>query len=107
MTDLERVVASAHDFRELRLVAALQAGRTKLPAELQAEALRLVGAEGAAPLARLGFEYEADSREQREALLDALVRWQAQAADVHAPNDHRKAAQIVVRTCEGLLAQFS
>ncbi|MET8762452.1 hypothetical protein [Lentzea sp. NPDC004782] len=106
MADLERVVASAHDFRELRLVAALQAGRTKLPAELQAEALRLAGAEGTTPLARLGFDYEADVREQREALLDALVRWQAQAADVHAPNDHRRAAQVVVRTCEGLLPQL-
>jgi hypothetical protein len=40
-------------------------------------------------------------------LLDALVRWQAQAADVHAPNDQRRAAQIVVRTCEGLLLQLS
>lgn len=107
MADLERVVASAHDFRELRLVAALQSGRTKLPAELQAEALRIIGAEGVAPLARLGFEYEADARELREALLDALLRWQAQAADVHASHEHRKAAQIVVRTCEGLLPQFS
>lgn len=107
MADLERVVASAHDFRELRLIAALQSGRTKLPAELQAEAMRLVGAEGTTSLARLGFDYEADAHEQREALLDALVRWQAQAADVHAPNEQRRAAQIVVRTCEGLLPQFS
>lgn len=106
MADLERVVASAHDFRELRLVAALQSGRTKLPTELQTEALRLIGAEGVAPPARLGFEYEADAGELREALLDALLRWQAQAADVHAPHDHRRAAQIVVRTCEELLLQF-
>ncbi|SDG81085.1 hypothetical protein SAMN05216553_111364 [Lentzea fradiae] len=106
VADLERVVASAHDFRELRLVAAVQSGRTKLPAELQTEALRLVGAEGTAPAVRLGFEYEADQRELREALLDALVRWQAQAADVHASHDHRRAAQVVVRTCEGLLPQF-
>ena len=68
--------------------------------------MRLIGAEGTASLARLGFEYEADPHEQREALLDALVRWQAQAADVHASHDHRKAAQIVVRTCEWLLPQF-
>ncbi|WP_329787935.1 hypothetical protein V1227_25035 [Lentzea sp. DG1S-22] len=106
VTDLERVVASAHDFRELRLVAALQSGRTKLPADLQGEALRLVGAEGTAPAVRLGFEYEADAGELREALLDALVRWQARALDVHAPNDHRRAAQVVVRTCEGLLPRF-
>ncbi len=105
--DLERVVASAHDFRELRLVAALQSGRTKLPADLQTEAMRLVGAEGTTSLARLGFDYEADVRDQREVLLDALVRWQAQAADIHAPNDQRRAAQIVVRTCEGLLPQLS
>ncbi|WP_053731741.1 GTPase domain-containing protein [Nocardia sp. NRRL S-836] len=106
MADLERVVASAHDFRELRLVAALQSGRTKLPAELQAEAMRLVGAEGTNPLARLGFDYEADPREQREAVFDALARWQAQAADVHAPNEQRRAAQVVVRSCEGLLPQL-
>ncbi|MGZ3140974.1 hypothetical protein ACVDFE_03000 [Lentzea chajnantorensis] len=106
MADLERVVASAHDFRELRLVAALQSGRTRLPAEVQAEAMRLVGAEGTNSLARLGFDYDADPHEQREALLDALVRWQARAADVHAPNDQRRAAQVVVRSCEGLLPQL-
>lgn len=103
MADLERAVASAHDFRELRLVAALQGGRTKLPPELETEAMRLVGAEGTTSLARLGFDYDAPPAEQRSVLLDALARWQAQATDPHLGGDHRRAAQIVVRSCEGLL----
>ncbi|GLZ34412.1 GTPase [Lentzea sp. NBRC 105346] len=106
MADLERAVASAHDFRELRLVAALQGGRTKLPTELEAEAMRLIGAEGTTSLARLGFDYDAPADEQREVLLDALARWQGQASDPHLAHDHRRAAQIVVRSCEGMLTHL-
>ncbi|HWO68588.1 MAG TPA: hypothetical protein VNO31_52015, partial [Umezawaea sp.] len=41
--DLERIVAGAHDVRELRLLAALQGGRTRLPGALEPEASRIVG----------------------------------------------------------------
>jgi hypothetical protein len=104
VTDLERALASAHEFRELRLVAALQSGRTKLPGDLDAEALRLVGGQGTNPLARLGMEYEPDESELREAIFDALDRWQEHAENPVLDNAQRQAASVVVRSCEGMLA---
>ncbi|GDY31182.1 GTPase domain-containing protein [Gandjariella thermophila] len=102
--DAERALCGAHDFRELRLLAALQVGRTRLPEGLDEEAGRLVGAEGVSPAARLGFGEGATEPELRAALLDALRRWQEVAADPLLNHDQRYAARIVVRTCEGMLA---
>ena len=47
--DLQRILASAHEFRELRLLAALRTGRTGLPADLLAEAAQLAGGHGTSP----------------------------------------------------------
>ncbi|MFD7654352.1 hypothetical protein ACFV4N_10290 [Actinosynnema sp. NPDC059797] len=106
----ERVVASAHDFRELRLLAALQCGRTRLPGELEAEASRLVGGLGTDLLVRLGVaedvdpgEYGAD--ELRHVVLDVLARWRDQAANPALDQARRRAAAVVVRSCEGMLAE--
>jgi GTPase SAR1 family protein len=106
VTDLERILAGAHDVRELRLLAALQGGRTKLPGDLDAEASRLVGGLGTAAQARLGLEYEPDDTEQRYLIADLLARWRDQAANPVLDNDQRRAAGVVVRSCEGMLAQL-
>ncbi|HWO58420.1 MAG TPA: hypothetical protein VNO31_00060, partial [Umezawaea sp.] len=102
--DLERIVASAHDVRELRLLAALQGGRTRLPGALETEASRLVGGLGTALQARLGLEYEADEAEQRYLIADLLARWREQAANPVLDQDQRRAATVVVRSCEGMLS---
>jgi hypothetical protein len=102
--DLERIVASAHEVRELRLLAALQGGRTRLPGVLEAEASRLVGGLGTAVQARLGLEYEADETEQRYLIADLLARWREQAANPVLDQDQRRAATVVVRSCEGMLS---
>lgn len=100
---VERILASAHDFRELRLLAALQGGRVKLPG-LDDEAARLVGGLGTSPVARLGMEYEPNEVELRHAVLDTLGRWREQAANPALDNGQRRAAAVVVRSCEGMLA---
>ncbi|MEJ2853785.1 MULTISPECIES: GTPase domain-containing protein [unclassified Saccharothrix] len=100
---VERILASAHDFRELRLLAALQGGRLKLPG-LDDEAARLVGGEGTSLVARLGMEYEPSEVELRHVVLDALGRWREQAASPTLDNGQRRAATVVVRSCEGMLA---
>ncbi|WNV82118.1 GTPase domain-containing protein [Umezawaea sp. Da 62-37] len=102
--DLERIVAGAHDVRELRLLAALQGGRTRLPSALEPEASRLVGGLGTAIQARLGLEYEADETEQRYLIADLLARWREQAANPVLDQDQRRAATVVVRSCEGMLS---
>lgn len=106
---VERILASAHDLRELRLLARLRDHRLDLPAELTAEAGRLVGAHGTTPAARLGIDrLGPDGQPERgEAWRlgsDALTRWQDRAEDPLLTPDQRRAATVVVRSCEALLA---
>ena len=107
VTALEALVVSAHDFRELRLLAALHGGRTALPDPLADEARRLVGGVGTALPARLGFTTEASGQELHEAVSDALYRWQEQAENHALGTGQRRAAKVVVRSCEGMAAQLT
>ncbi|MFI7675631.1 hypothetical protein [Actinophytocola sp. NPDC049390] len=104
---LEALVVSAHDFRELRLLAALHGGRATLPDPLADEARRLVGGVGTELTARLGFEHEASGHEMHDAVSDALRRWQEQAENHALGTVQRRAARVVVRSCEGMVAQLS
>ncbi|CCH27932.1 GTPase domain-containing protein [Actinosynnema sp. NPDC047251] len=104
---VERILASAHDFRELRLLAALQSGRTKLPGELDGEATRLVGGLGTNVVARLGMDYQPDEAELRHVVLDAVGRWREQAANPAYDQGQRRAAAVVVRSCEAMLVGLS
>lgn len=104
---LEALVVSAHDFRELRLLAALHGGRTALPDPLADEARRLVGGIGTELPARLGFEREASGHELHDAVSDALRRWQEQAQNHSLGTVQRRAARVVVRSCEGMVAQLT
>ena len=103
---LERLLASAHEFRELRLLAALQANRTGLPADLSAEANRLIGGQGVDLLARLGIDYEASEAEVRDAIGQTMHRWRDVAENPMLDASARQAAQVVLRSCEALLAAF-
>ncbi|WP_306745690.1 hypothetical protein [Saccharothrix yanglingensis] len=104
---LERVLATAHDFRELRLLAALQGGRTRLPDDLEPEASRLVGGLGTDLPTRLGMEYEPTAPELRHAVLDTLNRWRDHTADPTLDHAQRQAAAVVVRTCEAMLTRLA
>ena len=104
MLDLEQVLAGAHEFRELLLLGSLRAGRTTLPGQLGQEAERLVGGEGTSIPARLGIEDQATELELRRTAVEALRRWQYQAENPLLSQVQRRAAQVVVRSCEGLLA---
>lgn len=101
---VERILASAHDLRELRLLAQLRGRRLDLPAELADEASRLIGARGTTAPARLGLDREADHTELWQLGTAALGRWQDRAEDPLLTPDQRRAAATVVRSCEALLA---
>ncbi len=107
VTALEQLVVSAHEFRELRLLAALHGGRTELPDPLAAEARRLVGGVGTALAARLGFDHEPTGAELHGAVSEALRRWQEQAENHALGTGQRHAARVVVRSCEGMVAQLA
>lgn len=107
VTALEQLVVGAHDFRELRLLAALHGGRTVLPDPLLSEATRLVGGVGTGLAARLGFDREVSGPELSGAVTDALRRWQEQAENHALSKGQRRAARVVVRSCEGMVAQLA
>ncbi|HEU5470611.1 MAG TPA: hypothetical protein VFV67_08155 [Actinophytocola sp.] len=105
--ELEQILAGAHDFRELRLLAALHAGAAVLPAELTAEARTLIGGDGVSLSARLGLtDEELADPALRHAIVNALRRWRAHAENPVFDEDARAAAGTVVRSCEGMLANL-
>jgi hypothetical protein len=102
--EVERILAGAHEFAELRLLSTLRAGAVKLPVEALQEAERLLGADGGAAAARLGLEPDAGPDELRAAALDALTRWQRRAESPMSTRAVSDVARLVVRSCEGMLA---
>jgi hypothetical protein len=104
VTDVERILAGAHEFHELRLLGGLLSGRTRLPEDLGLEAQRLIGGYGTAMDARLGFEGPATDAEIQNAVYDALNRWREQSESPVLGSAERDAARVVVRSCEGMLS---
>lgn len=105
--EVERILAGAHEFRELRLLAELRAPDVVLPPEVRSDAERLLGAHGAATPHRLGLEPDADPAQVRAAVVDALGRWQRRAESPLADRAASDRARVVVRSCEGMLARLS
>jgi hypothetical protein len=104
---LERAIASAHELRELGLLGALRSGRTGLPPDLALEARRLAGWDGPDLAVRLGVGDGLDDAAAWEMVEKALARWREEAENPAVGADHRRAAAIVVRTCEGLLTDLA
>jgi len=98
--EVERIQVTTQDFRELRLLAALQTGRVELPSEIAAEAERLLGRGGTSPASRLGLD---DDQDHLQLALGVLDRWQAYASNPVWRRAQTDAAKTVVRTCEGII----
>ncbi|MDL5154371.1 dynamin family protein [Actinomycetospora termitidis] len=105
--DVERIFAGAHEFAELRLLAALRAKSVPLPADAREEAERLIGGHGSRPPARLGLDPEADAGAQQVAVVDALTRWRRRAANPVSGRATVDACTVVVRSCEGMLSRLA
>lgn len=103
----ERILAGAHEFQELRLLAALRDTRIGFDAELAEEARRLVGGDGVGLAARLGVEHDATVQRLWEVAADAQARWRERAEDPVLRLAQRRGAEVVVRSCEGLLAELA
>ncbi|GLZ36412.1 hypothetical protein [Actinokineospora sp. NBRC 105648] len=92
--DLERLMTSAHEPRELLLLAALRTGRVSL-GEHTEEALYLLGAHGTSPATRLTLT-NGDS-------YAAALHWRTLAESPHHTTRERQAAHTITRTCEALI----
>ncbi len=101
--EVERIFSGAHEFAELRLLAALRSGAVPLPAAVVAEAERLLGESGAAVRTRLALPPDAGPDDVRAAALAALGRWQDLAENPMTARAAADACRVIVRTCEGML----
>jgi hypothetical protein len=105
LAQVEQVVSEAHEFRELRLLAGLRAGRTGLPAEMAVEARRLAGGAGASVSERLGLPAEAPPDQLRSQAWSAEERWRRLSQSPQSARP-RQAAQVVQRSCEAILQEL-
>jgi predicted ATPase len=103
--DMQHILANAHEFRELRLLAALRTDRSGLPADLVEEAAQLAGGHGTGPVERLGGA--TTQEELLEVAGGALEQWRYHAENPLATRSAQQAAQVVVRSCEGLIIDLA
>lgn len=105
--ELERIEAGAHELAELRLLTAIRAGDVSFRDVEAQEAERLLGGSGSDPASRVGLRPEEGSEVVREELLGAIARWRARAESPVSGRAVADAAQVLVRSCEGLVAQLA
>jgi hypothetical protein len=106
VAEVERILAGAHEFAELRLLSTLRSGAIRMPTEALQEAERLLGGDGSSAAARLGLEPDAGPDELWSAALDAVARWQRRAESPMSGRAVSDMARLVVRSCEGILADL-
>jgi hypothetical protein len=102
--ELERIRLALPGLDELELLARSRGPAAPLPPGTEAEARRLLGGEGTDPAARLGLPAGTPPAALRVVARTALARWRAAAADPLAARATADAADVVVRSCEALLA---
>jgi 50S ribosome-binding GTPase len=104
-TQVEAVLAGAHELVELRLLNDLRTGATELgDEEVMAEAEALLGAGGTDVRARLRLPPDAPDDALRPAVIAAVRRWQRRAESPVADAAARRAAGVLRRSGEALLA---
>ena len=104
--EVERIHASAHEIAELGLLKRVRSGEVRFRPEETEEVERLLGGTGGTPAARLGLAENADGDELRQAGMAAIERWQQRAESPLSSLAVSEAARVVVRSCEGVLAQL-
>jgi hypothetical protein len=104
LAELELLLAGAHDFAEMRLLSALRSGRVELPPPTAVEALRLLGGTGTSLGERLGLPTEATVDDIWTVAEDTAERWRREAASGDRTPAQRRAAAVVLRSCEAMLA---
>lgn len=101
---VEGVLAGAHELAELRLLNDLRTGGVVLDdPDLVAEAERALGAEGTSAAVRLGLDPAEPADAVQAGALTLLRRWQRIGASPLASPGLRRTADVLRRTCEGML----
>jgi len=105
--EVEEIVAGAHPFNELRVLATLRAGWLGGKPAVVDELERVIGGTGTAPHIRLDLPADAAAGQLRSTAAEALARWQRRAENPMTAHEMAVAARVAVRSCEGLLADLN
>jgi hypothetical protein len=103
LAEVERILAGSHEFVEMRLLNAIRSSTVAIPDAYQAEAERLLGANGPMPAQRLGLVDDTDPAMLRAVARETLDRWRRLGEHPVYPRAFKDAARTVVRSCEGIL----
>jgi hypothetical protein len=104
--EVERLESGAHEVRELQLLKRHRTGASPFrPADWQ-EVEGLLGAYGTSAAERVGLARDAPVDDVRAALVAAHDKWQRRAESPLSSRALADAARVLVRTCEGLLADL-
>ena len=101
---IERMLAGAHEFRELQLLSRLRAPELDLSPDRVEDAERLLGGQGTSAESRLGIDRIASTADIRTRAAGEVRRWRILAEDPLIGRTSMVICQTVVRSCEGILA---
>ncbi|RMH85165.1 MAG: hypothetical protein D6683_01310 [Actinomyces sp.] len=99
----EEIRAGAHELTEARALAALRAGRVRLPEQSRDALERLLGADGDAAHIRLGLPADTPAADLLAAAHQELARQRSLAEQPTSSAARRELAGVAARTCEGLI----
>lgn len=105
--DVERTIASAHPFQELRVLSALRAGWVSGKPVVVEELERVIGGAGGSIHQRLGQPEDIDRAGLTAAAADALQKWQRRAENPLTKHELAVASRVAIRSCEGMLAELA
>jgi serine/threonine protein kinase/GTPase Era involved in 16S rRNA processing len=101
--EIERLRSTAHVFNEIQLFAAIRSGAVGFT-DGEMEAVEcLLGSNGYDPTTRLGLDPAAPPEDIVGELNDRIRHWRARAENPLSSRELSDAAQVLVRTCEGML----
>jgi hypothetical protein len=101
---VERLRVGAHELAEIRLLTELRTGQVPAAPDQLVHMDRLLGGAGSAVATRLGLAPDAPPAEVREAVTASLAYWRRIARSPLTEPTLVRAAEVLLRTCEGLAA---
>ena len=101
---VERLRISAHELAEIRVLTELRTGQIPAAPEQVAPMDRLLGGDGLAATVRLGLPEDATPTRVREAIVEFHAYWGRIARSPLTEPQLSRAADVLLRTCEGLAA---
>ncbi|MDH3681307.1 MAG: dynamin family protein [Acidimicrobiia bacterium] len=106
LLDIEQVMAGAHPFNELAMMAAIRTGRIVAKEDDLLDLEQTLGSAGVAPWQRLGLTADASEEQLRTTAYESIGRWQRLAESPLASHDLSQAARVAIRSLEEVVAGF-